>query len=227
MSTKSDLVQVAICLTGALVGFLIGAYLGFYIPWIFGPVLYGPEFIQVGWIFLFITVPVGGTLGALIGTLSCVKRPNLLAKLLVPIVPFFIVIELAQYFLRHAEVPRNYALELTTMKSEVPAKDATGRKFVGTITADGVQQKAEGKMPAKFTYKAIRIDYQIALIDGQNNEKFSVEVFVDEKKQIEMSSNWRINGNVESMGISWWTSTGHKASADLKEDGRSKDIQQD
>ena len=216
--------RAGIGVIAAVIGFLIGGLIAFYCIHLLAPLVFGHEFYQIAWLFAGFGVPGFSILGAIVATSMSVKQPRRFAAIFVPLAIFFLVLEVSHYHLRRVEKPRQYVIEVETEDARVSGRlPSTGRKVIGTIEADGMLHEVEGTIPVEFTVEAIRIDYEITLIDGQDDEWFSVVVSVDGGHDESMSSDLRISGQVECMGIGWWARTVHPKQAELRRFARAKE----
>jgi hypothetical protein len=87
-------VRIALVVIGVILGVPVGASLGFYVVRFGGPLVFGRDFFQIGWLFVMFTVPGGALLGAIAGGLTMAARPRLFALTFLPLALFFIGLQI-------------------------------------------------------------------------------------------------------------------------------------
>lgn len=206
----NKIARAGIGVFGAIVGLPIGSLIAFYAIRLLGPLVFGPEFFQIAWFFMMFALPGGAIIGALLGAITGALRPRWFAITFIPLGLLFLALETAQYHLRRVEEPRLFTLEITTETTLFPGGRAKGRNFIGKVKADGVLHKIEGPIPAKFTYNAVQLEYEITLADGKDDEYFSVEVTADEEHvhHITLGHKQKVIGSALTRGTGWWQRTG-------------------
>jgi hypothetical protein len=98
-------------LLGLIVGLPMGVILGLWIPYYIA-VLLGPAFVQVGWIFLMVTVPGGGILGGYLGGCTIENRPRLFVGIVLPLAILVVGGTVAHSALRAYDRPRTFVLNV-------------------------------------------------------------------------------------------------------------------
>lgn len=204
--------KVVVGLLGAAVGVPVGALTGFYVILLFCRVVFGENSYVVAWIIMMPVVPVGAFCGGALGAVAAVMRPRVFAATFIPLAVFFLVLEVSQYYLRRVEQPRLYTLKITTddilLDAWNPRGRANGRGFVGSVVADGVLHEIKGEIPATFTYRAVRIEYQIALTDAKQDEWYAIEIHADDQDVTHVLTDIKVTGEGWTRGTGWWKRAG-------------------
>jgi hypothetical protein len=182
-------------LLAALLGCAAGALLGFEVPFLVCVLLdkvSGSGWVQVGWIFLFATVPLGATLGGVVGGILVTRRPRLFAALMA----LFAASHVAYHYLSNGiNRPRSYVVKVTG--------DA-GRPFVGRVMTDGDRLPLKGTLPASLEYRTVKLGLAIAPGDIYPGGPITVDVLVDGASQRHLGSEVGVKGDFRSVGYAEW-----------------------
>jgi len=179
---------------GVLFGIPVGASLGFYVVRFGGPLVFGREFVQIGWLFAMLTVPGGALLGAVLGGLTIAKRPRLFLITFLPLAIFFVGLQITLSTLREMDRPRSFVLEI---------KGTPGAEYFGLVAVDGEIQKRKGSLPAKFEFEAFRIELAFALVSPKEEDIIAVKVSADGRDlDTGQDSPTGVHQNLRSFGYS-------------------------
>lgn len=169
-STRTRIAHGALIVLGILIAIPVGAALGFFLVLFGGQLLFGPEFIQSGWIFAMYTVPAGAVLAGVLGGRMMTQRPQLYAWTILPLAVFLLGLAITLITLHGMVRPRNFVLEL---------KGTPGAEFFGIVSVDGQAQALQGTLPARLEFTAMRIDSAFALANTHQLHDIAVEIFAD------------------------------------------------
>ena len=182
-------------LLGALLGCVAGAFLGFEVPFLVCVLLdklTGSGWGQVGWIFLFATLPIGAMLGGVVGGIMITRRPRLFAALIAVLA----ATHGAYYLLSEViDRPRAYVVNV---------RGEPGRPYVGVVMTDGESDALKGAVPAQLEYRAVRFGLAIAPADAYSGGEIAVQVMVDGIPQPELRSEVGVGGELRSHGYAEW-----------------------
>jgi hypothetical protein len=182
-------------LLAALLGCAAGALLGFEVPFLVCVLLdkmSGSGWVQVGWIFLFASVPLGATLGGVVGGILVTRRPRLFAALIA-----LLAAAHGGYYLLSEVIdrPRAYVVNV---------RGEAGRPYVGVVMTDGERHELKGALPAQLEYRAVQFGLAIAPADAHSGGEIAVQVFVDGIPQPELRSEIGVGGELRSHGYAEW-----------------------
>jgi hypothetical protein len=155
---------------GAVVGLALGVVaamaLGLWSKWAH------PDDPSAGSVAIVViaTGPAGAILGAILGGLAIASRPRLFLATFLPLAIVFIGLQATLSTLRRIDRPRNFLLE-------VGGTPAAG--FVGVVSVDGNIQKLKGVTPARFEFKAFRLELALALAEQAGEGKIAVKASAD------------------------------------------------
>ena len=81
-----------------------------------------------------------------------------------------------------------------------------GRIVAGVVTVDGVTHRPRGMLPVSFEYRAKRIEYAFALVDGSPGAQISVAVSVGGNPWGNCTSSGGVQGSNQRLGLVGWGS---------------------
>jgi len=165
-------VRIALIVVGVILGVPVGASLGFFVVRLGGPLVFGPEFFTIGWLYLMFTVPSGAVFGAALGGVTIAFRPRLFALTILPLAVFFIGLQVTFRTLRGMDRPRTFVLDVVGTRNA---------KYVGIVSVDGEIHKLKGELPANHVFVGIRVELAFVLVHSNGEENIAVEVTVDER----------------------------------------------
>jgi len=165
---------------GLLLGGFVGAVLGVCLPAFGGPFFFGPDFYQLGWLFVFFTLPGGALAGAALGGTTIVERPRLFVVTILLLAIFFTSALLIFGMLLKMDRQRTFVFDVT---------GTNGAQYFGVVSADGKSQEMSGVLPARVELTAYKVEAAFALVAPSGTETIDVDVSLNGELQ-------RVGGSV-------------------------------
>jgi hypothetical protein len=136
------------------------------------------------------TVPGGAMFGAALGGCFIATRPRLFLMTVLPFAILILGLLLTLGALHNYDVPRNYVLKVIGTQ---------GADFIGEVRVDGEFHKLKGKLPAEFEYRALEVEFGVALPDAKEGQTIAVEVLIDgqETRTDRRRAAWARKNNIK------------------------------
>ena len=180
---------------GVALAIVVGGALGLYLVWFGAQLFFGPVFMLLA----MGAVPIGAIVGTTFAASTVIKRPQLFWRTVLSIAIVISAHVVTFSALGRIDRPRDFIVEVRgTRKAE----------YVGIVSVDGEVQRVNGAFPKTFAFKAIRLEFAIALAKPNGEDYVAVEVSVNGGKASDIGDRSRTGVHQRLKSFGWSESVG-------------------